>query len=208
MLSHTHPAGRDEAAYLERFYEEIRDCRRCPLAESRSQVVFGAGRCDAAIMFVGEAPGYHEDVQGIPFVGSAGKLLGRLLESVGIRREDVYITNVNKCRPPDNRTPDAAEIEACRPYLDRQIEIIRPRVLCTLGNNATQTLLGKRVSISKVRGRPFQLDGHFIFPMYHPAAALHLGSRMDDVRDDFRNLKAFLGTDPVPRPRAEQMELF
>jgi len=208
MKSYTHPPGRDEAACLDALYHEIKDCQRCPLARSRSQVVMGAGRCDAEIVFVGEAPGYHEDVQGIPFVGSAGKLLTELLESIGIRREDVYITNVNKCKPPENRTPTAEEVKACKPYLERQIEIIKPRVLCPLGNNAAQTLLGKRVSISKVRGRPFEVNGRIVFPMLHPAAALHLGTRMEDVREDFRNLQSFLKTDPRPQPQPQQMELF
>ncbi len=208
MKSYAHPPGRDETAYLDHLHDEMRECRLCPLSNSRSQVVFGAGRCDSDIMFVGEAPGHHEDVQGIPFVGSAGKLLGQLLESIDIRREDVYITNVNKCKPPENRTPIAEEIKACKPYLDRQIEIIKPRVLCPLGNNATQTILGKRVSISKVRGRSFQVDNYLVFPMFHPAAALHLGTRMGDIREDFQKLKEFLGTDPVPQTTLEQMELF
>jgi len=189
-------------------HREIEDCRRCILSESRSRVVFGAGRCDADIMFVGEAPGYHEDVQGLPFVGSAGGLLSELLEAIGIKRQEVYITNVNKCKPPENRTPTAEEIRACRPYLEKQIAIIKPRILCSLGNNATQTLMGKRVSISKVRGRPFQIDHYFLFPMFHPAAALHLGSRIDEVREDFRRLKEFIGSNPRPQASLEQMELF
>jgi DNA polymerase len=208
LKSFTHPTGQDEAAFLDHLYKEMKDCQLCPLAESRTGVVFGAGRCNAEIMFVGEAPGYHEDVQGIPFVGSAGKLLSDLLESIGINREDVYITNVNKCRPPENRTPNTAEIEACKPYLQKQIDIIKPRILCSLGNNATQTILGKRVGISKVRGRSFQENDYFIFPMFHPAAALHLGSRMEDVREDFQKLREFVGSDQKPVKTPEQMELF
>jgi DNA polymerase len=208
MKSYCHPSGQDEAAFLDQLYDDIKDCQLCPLAESRTQVVFGVGRCDAEVVFVGEAPGYHEDVQGIPFVGSAGKLLSELLESIGIRREDVYITNVNKCKPPENRTPTAVEIKACKPFLENQIEIIKPRILCTLGNNATQNILGKRVSISKVRARSFQVDNYFVFPMFHPAAALHLGTRMGEVREDFKKLHAFLGSHSKPQPTPEQMELF
>jgi DNA polymerase len=208
MKSTSHPPGHDKTAFLDQLHNDIRECRLCSLADSRSQVVFGAGHSDADIVFVGEAPGYHEDVQGIPFVGSAGKLLGELLESIGIHREDVYITNVNKCRPPENRTPTAIEIQTCKPFLDEQIQIIKPRVICPLGNNATQTLLGKRVSISKVRGRSFQVDGHLVFPMFHPAAALHLGTRMGDVREDFQSLRTFLKSNPAPEPTREQMELF
>ncbi len=208
MKSCNHPPGHDKTALLDQLHDDIRECQLCSLAKSRSQVVFGAGHSDADIVFVGEAPGYHEDIQGIPFVGSAGKLLGELLETIGIRRADVYITNVNKCRPPENRTPSAIEIAACKPFLDEQIKIIKPRVLCPLGNNATQTLLGKRVSISKVRGRSFQIDGHLVFPMFHPAAALHLGTRMGEVKEDFQNLRTFLKSDPVTEPTREQMELF
>lgn len=208
MKSYAHPAGCNETAHLDHLYDEMKECQLCSLSDSRTQVVFGAGRSDADIIFIGEAPGYHEDAQGIPFVGSAGKLLGELLESIGIRREDVYITNVNKCKPPENRTPSAVEIKACKPYLDKQIEIIKPRVLCPLGNNATQTLLGKRVSISKVRSRSFQVNNRLVFPMFHPAAALHLGTRMGDVREDFQKLKEFLGRDPTPQPTLEQMDLF
>jgi uracil-DNA glycosylase len=144
----------DPRTTLENFYEEIKDCQRCALAASRTHVVFGNGDPEAEVMLVGEAPGYYEDREGKPFVGAAGQLLDSLLEEIGLRREDVYIANVLKCRPPKNRNPQPDEIESCKPYLYRQIEIVQPRVTCTLGNFATQLLLGKKVGITKVRGNP------------------------------------------------------
>ncbi|HEX5909882.1 MAG TPA: uracil-DNA glycosylase, partial [Thermoleophilaceae bacterium] len=135
-------------------YKEARACTRCPLHESRTQVVFGAGNADADLMFVGEAPGATEDQQGIPFVGRAGQLLNELLQEQGMDREDVFIANVLKSRPPDNRDPQPSEIEACRPYLERQVELIEPRVICTLGNFATKLLTGSPVGITRVHGQP------------------------------------------------------
>ncbi len=129
---------------LSEFAEQIKDCQKCALAASRTQVVFGHGNPQAEIMFVGEAPGFHEDRQGQPFVGAAGKLLDRLLEEIGIQRREVYIANIIKCRPPDNRNPRVDEIDSCKPYLFKQIELIAPKVICTLGNFSTQLLLGKR----------------------------------------------------------------
>jgi len=208
MKSYTHPAGRDEAAHLDHLCQKMKDCRLCTLHENRKQVVFGAGRCDAEVMFVGEAPGHHEDIRGLPFVGAAGRLLEELLTSIELRREDVYVTNVNKCRPLENRTPTAEEIESCKPYLYRQLEIIKPRIVCSLGSNATRTLLGKPVSISKVRGRSFRVNGCHIFPTFHPAAALHLGTRRGELREDFQKLKSLIRGDRVPLPAQEQIELF
>src|SRR5215467_6255408 len=158
---------------LQAFYDEIKDCQKCALAASRTQIVFGSGNPEAAIMFVGEAPGYYEDKEGRPFVGAAGKLLDRLLQEIGLQRSEIYIANVLKCRPPQNRDPLPEEVEACKPYIFRQIELIKPRVICTLGNFATQLLLEKKVGITKVRGRSFQMQDYFVFPMLHPAAALH-----------------------------------
>lgn len=192
---------------LRRFYEEIKDCQKCPLSRSRTQIVFGEGPPDAEIMFVGEAPGFHEDQQGRPFVGAAGKLLTELLQSIGLSRQRVYIANVLKCRPPDNRNPAPDEIEACLPHLLRQVELIRPKVVCTLGNFATQVLLGKKVGITKVRGRHFQVNNFFVFPALHPAAALHQGGMTQALREDFQNLKKFLDLNLEPAPQPQQMGL-
>ena len=192
---------------LQSFYEEIKDCQQCALAAGRTQVVFGDGNPEADIMFVGEAPGYYEDRAGKPFVGAAGQLLASLLQDIGLTRDEVYIANVLKCRPPKNRNPQAEEIETCKPYLYRQIELIQPRVICTLGNFATQLLLGKKVGITKVRGQHFHVQNFCIFPMLHPAAALHQERFRDAVQEDFHNLRAFLDQGLRPTPAQEQMPL-
>jgi DNA polymerase len=195
---------------LKQLYEEIKDCQKCVLAGSRTHLVFGEGNPDADILFVGEAPGFHEDQQARPFVGAAGKLLSELLASIELRREDVYIANVLKCRPPENRNPEPDEIESCMPHLWKQIELIRPKVICTLGNFATQTVLGKKVGITKVRGQHFQVKNFLVFPMLHPAAALHQGGMKPALREDFENLRRFLakGLQPVPQPEQVEMGLF
>ena len=177
---------------METLREEIGECTRCTLSSGRTNIVIGDGDAGARVMFVGEAPGFHEDVQGLPFVGSAGKLLDQFLGEIGLRRSDVYIANIVKCRPPDNRDPLSQEIETCRLFLSRQIDIIKPNVICTLGNHATRTLLGRTVSITRIRGEAQEVEGHFIFPMLHPAAALHRGTMMEKVREDFQNLRKFL----------------
>ena len=192
---------------LSEFFEEVKGCKKCQLAYSRTNLVFGSGSESAEIVFVGEAPGYYEDQQGEPFVGAAGKLLSELLSGIGLKREDVFIANVLKCRPPQNRNPLPEEIEACKPYLVRQLEIIKPRIVCTLGNFATQTLLAKRVSITSVRGKPTQVGNYFVFPIYHPAAALHRGDMIDPLREDFTRLKEFLDSGVEPEPEPEQLEL-
>jgi DNA polymerase len=184
---------------LQSLYDEVKDCQRCALAASRTQVVFGDGNPQATIMFVGEAPGYHEDRQGKPFVGAAGKLLDQLLGEIGLQRQEVYITNVIKSRPPKNRNPRAEEIDACQPYLWKQIALIQPKVICTLGNFSTHLLLGQKVGITKVRGQPFARESHIVFPMLHPAAALHRESLMEAVREDFQNLRKILDEEPRPR---------
>ena len=186
-----------------------RACTACELSEHRTKVVFGSGSAAARIMFVGEAPGYNEDLQGEPFVGAAGKLLDDLLkEIVGIDRGQVYIGNVLKCRPPENRDPTAHEIETCKPFLTRQIEIIEPEVIATLGNFATRTLTGRREGISKLRRKPIRVEDWFVFPMFHPAAALHRGDLYEDVRKDFEALRQFLESPPDIAPEPSQMELF
>ncbi len=192
---------------LKKFFEEVKDCKKCQLAYSRTNLVFGSGSESAEIVFVGEAPGYYEDQQGEPFVGAAGKLLSELLSSVGLKREDIYIANVLKCRPPQNRNPLPEEIELCKPYLFRQLEIIKPKIVSTLGNFATQTILGKRVPITSVRAKPSQVGNFFVFPMYHPAAALHRGDMIEPLREDFIKLKEFLDSGVEPEPEPEQLEL-
>lgn len=170
----------------------LRDCQRCQLASGRTQVVFGTGNPQASIMFVGEAPGFYEDREGVPFVGAAGKLLTELLQSIGLERSDIYIANVIKCRPPNNRDPLPDEIDTCKPFLLQQIELIQPKLVCTLGNFATQTLLERKVGITKVRGQVIRLENFVVFPLLHPAAALHQGNLRVPLKEDFQKLKAVL----------------
>ena len=177
---------------IEAIAEEIRNCTRCSLAEGRTNAVPGEGAADADIMFIGEGPGQHEDRQGRPFVGPAGKLLDELLHDAGLRREQVFITNIIKCRAPQNRDPRPDEVQACRGYLDGQIAAINPRVICPLGRPATQTLLDPKASISKVHGRPFERDGILYVPIYHPAACLHNPNLRPALVEDFKKLKALL----------------
>ena len=193
---------------LQELGHSLKDCQRCRLSSGRTQVVFGTGNPNASIMFVGEAPGFYEDKQGIPFVGAAGKLLNELLDSAGLSRTDIYIANVIKCRPPDNRDPLPDEVDTCKPFLFQQIEPIKPKVVCTLGNFAMQTLLGKKVGIMKMRGQVFQVQDFFVFPLLHPAAALHQGNLNEPLREDFRKLKAFLDRQTEPATPIEQMNLF
>jgi DNA polymerase len=193
------------------FYEQIKDCQNCALAASRTQVVFGDGNPHAEIMFVGEAPGFHEDRIGKPFVGAAGKLLDQLLGEIGIKRRDIYIANVIKCRPPQNRDPRAEEIEACKPYLLKQIELVRPKIICTLGNFSTQLLLGRKVGITKVRGQAFDRESYVVVPMLHPAAALHRESMLEAVKGDFQNLRKILDQGVPSRSsgtKTDQLSLF
>jgi uracil-DNA glycosylase family 4 len=201
----------------------LHDCQRCKLARlGRSQVVFGVGNPCATVMFVGEAPGFHEDRLGEPFVGAAGKLLNDLLQSAGLSRAEIYIANVIKCRPPNNRDPEQDEVDTCKPFLLQQIQMISPKLVCTLGNWATQTLLGRKVGITKVRGQSIPLKDFVMFPMLHPAAALHQGGLLEPLREDFRKLKAYLdkvktappappqpsAATPPDQTQAVQMDLF
>jgi uracil-DNA glycosylase len=183
---------------LERLATGWRSCTLCPLSEGRTQVVVGSGNLDADLMFVGEAPGFHEDRQGIPFVGQAGRLLETLLGEIGLARDDVYIANVLKCRPPGNRDPLPAEIEACEGYLFQQVELIRPRVICTLGNFATKLLSGSPQGITRVRGMPqarrFGAVEVQLFPIYHPAAALYTPAMLATLRQDFSQLPDLLAS--------------
>lgn len=179
---------------LNELQASLLDCQRCRLASGRTQVVFGTGHPHATIMFVGEAPGFYEDKQGEPFVGAAGKLLNELLGSIGLSRSDIYIANVIKCRPPNNRNPQPDEVDTCKPFLLNQIQLIRPHLVCTLGNFATQTLLNTKVGISKVRGRAIPLPDFVVFPLFHPAAALHQGNLKALLVEDFQKLKEVLET--------------
>jgi len=173
---------------------EASTCTRCPLAGGRTQVVFGMGDPHADLLFVGEGPGAEEDRQGLPFVGRSGQLLDRLmLEELGITRDRVYIANVVKCRPPDNRDPQPIEIESCRPYLERQIELIAPKVVVTLGKFAGQLLLDSRVGITKLRGREYPFGEAVLIPTLHPAYALRGGGEpLAQMRADFVRAKLAL----------------
>ena len=188
---------------LEAFARQVAGCTRCRLAQGRTQVVFGVGDPDADLMFVGEAPGFHEDKQGYPFVGQAGKLLDKLLAGIGLERPNVYIANVLKCRPPGNRDPQPDEIEACERHLFRQIELIRPRVVATLGNFATKLLSGKPTGITRVHGveQEVTLGGSRVrlYPLYHPAAALYTPAMLQVLEQDFARLPELLGR-PVEAP--------
>jgi DNA polymerase len=196
---------------LQELAMEASTCTRCRLSNGRTQVVFGVGNPQADVMFVGEGPGYYEDKQGEPFVGAAGQLLNRMLQEIGLRRDDVYITNVVRCRPPGNRDPLPDEIEACRPFLIGTLEAIRPRLIVTLGNFATRVILDRPVSIGRVRGQRFMWEGRAVIPTFHPAAILHGGgeasSQMAALRSDFQAIRAFLAEPPLV-PAEEQLGLF
>jgi uracil-DNA glycosylase len=191
-------------------YHELSDCRKCPLAAERTTVVFGTGAPDADLMFVGEAPGFHEDKQGKPFVGQAGKLLDKLLGEIGMERSACFIANVLKCRPPGNRDPQPAEIEACEGHLFEQIGLIQPRVVCSLGNFATKLLSGWPEGITKVRGVPQvrEFGGRtvFLYPIFHPAAALYTPAMLERLREDFKTLPSLL-EQPLPGEPAPPPEM-
>ena len=196
----------DRAAALRAYADETAGCTRCALAATRTQVVFGAGNPDADLLFVGEAPGFHEDQNGIPFVGQAGKLLDRLLAGIGLERSDVYIANVLKCRPPQNRDPQPDEIGSCEPHLFRQIELIQPKLVATLGNFATKLLSGKPVGITRVHGQEQQvtLGGNnvVLYPLYHPAAALYTPSMLKVLEQDFARIPALIERSGAATPLA------
>jgi uracil-DNA glycosylase len=177
--------------------EQVSACTRCRLAQGRTQVVFGVGNPHADLMFVGEAPGFHEDKQGLPFVGQAGKLLDKLLAGIGLDRSQVYIANVLKCRPPGNRDPQPDEIESCEPHLFRQIELIEPKVVATLGNFATKLLSGKPTGITRVHGveQETTVGGSsvLLYPLYHPAAALYTPKMLEVLQQDFARIPELMG---------------
>jgi DNA polymerase len=199
-------ADTDRTQALAAYAAETAACTRCRLAAGRTQVVFGAGDPAADLMFVGEAPGFHEDQQGVPFVGQAGKLLDRLLAGIGLSRDRVYIANVLKCRPPGNRDPQPDEIEACEAHLFRQVELVRPIVVATLGNFATKLLSGKPLGITRVHGyeQETTLGGRrvLLYPLYHPAAALYTPKMLEVLEADFRRLPDLLARELDAPPAA------
>jgi uracil-DNA glycosylase family 4 len=186
----------ERAAALREYAEQTASCTKCALAQGRTQVVFGSGSPTAELMFVGEAPGFHEDQQGIPFVGQAGKLLDKLLDGIGLTRADVWVCNVLKCRPPGNRDPLPEEIAACEPHLFRQIELIQPTLVATLGNFATKLLSGKPAGITRVHGyeQEVTLGSRTVslYPLYHPAAALYTPSMLRVLEEDFARIPGIL----------------
>ncbi len=195
-------AARAEALAV--YAVETAGCVRCPLSETRSRVVFGSGHPDADLMLVGEAPGFQEDQGGAPFSGQAGELLERLLAGIGLQRDDVYVANVLKCRPPQNRDPLESEIASCEPHLFRQVELVRPRVVATLGNFATKLLSGRPSGITRVHGQEHEVavggTTVVLFPLYHPAAALYTPSMLQALEDDFSRLPALLERESQLRP--------
>ncbi len=215
----------ERAAALREYAEHTAGCTKCALSAGRTQVVFGSGSPDADLMFVGEAPGFHEDQQGVPFVGQAGKLLDKLLAGIGLTRADVFVVNTLKCRPPGNRDPLPDEIAACEPHLFRQIELIEPTLVATLGNFATKLLSGKPAGITRVHGYEQEVTlgsrSVLLYPIYHPAAALYTPSMLKVLEEDFARIPDLLvrGGDvpaahdePAPaveaEPEAVQLGLF
>jgi uracil-DNA glycosylase family 4 len=193
---------------LKAVWRQAQSCTKCPqLAAARQTVVFGSGNADADLMFVGEAPGANEDKQGVPFVGQAGRLLDTLLEEIGLQRTDTFICNVLKCRPPGNRDPLPQEIDACQDYLFRQLELIAPRVVCTLGNFSTKLLRADPTGITRLHGREEvrQIGPRRVrlYPIYHPAAALYTPKMLEVLREDFRRLPGLLALDPPEQPEPE-----
>ena len=189
---------------LKGVYEEARGCTRCALHQTRTTVVFGAGNADADLMFIGEAPGANEDRLGLPFVGQAGKLLDKLLAEIGLDRTEVFVINTIKCRPPNNRDPHPNEIEACNDYLRRQVDLIEPTVICTLGNFSTKLLREDTTGISRLHGREevrvIGARAVRLYPLYHPAAALYTPSMLEALRADFHRIPQLLALGPPEQP--------
>jgi DNA polymerase len=177
---------------LESIREEIGDCQRCKLAPKRTNIVFGSGNPKAELVFVGEAPGFDEDQQGLPFVGRAGQLLTKIIESINLKREDVYICNVLKCRPPENRNPEPDEVAACNPFMKKQLAAIRPKIVCCLGTFAAQTVLQTPAPISKLRGKFYDLDGIRVIATFHPAYLLRSPEKKREVWEDMKQIRAEL----------------
>jgi DNA polymerase len=202
---------------LETIARSVRDCEKCPLHSGRTRAVPGAGRADAEIMFIGEAPGYHEDQQGLPFVGASGQYLGELLGKIGLSRNDVFITNVVKCRPPGNRDPLPAEMDVCVPaYLNQQIAIIQPKIVATLGRFSMGLFFPSNARISKIHGQPLRKDGRIYYPLFHPAAVLRNPNFRGAMEADFKRMRDLLeeiedtGGDDIEDepPKPQQLSLF
>ncbi len=179
---------------LEEVRKELGDCKRCKLHRTRRTIVFGEGNEKATLMFIGEGPGYDEDVQGRPFVGKAGQLLTKIIESIKLRREEVYIANIVKCRPPQNRNPEPDEIQGCNLFLMKQIRVIQPRIICALGTFSAQTLLKTDTKISDLRGKLFDLEGIQVIPTYHPAFLLRNPERKREVWEDMKKIAELIKT--------------
>jgi DNA polymerase len=203
------PSNEERREALKDLYHRARACTRCPqLASTRTTVVFGSGNANADLMFCGEAPGKNEDEQGLPFVGQAGKLLDKLLAEIGLTRADVFVVNVLKCRPPGNRDPAPVEIENCQDYLMRQIELIEPTVICTLGNFATKLLRADPTGITRLHGREEErvigTRAVRLYPIFHPAAALYTPANVEVLRRDFARLPELLALGPPRQPGEEE----
>ena len=203
------PSNEERREALKDLYHQARACTRCPqLASTRTTVVFGSGNANADLMFCGEAPGKNEDEQGLPFVGQAGKLLDKLLAEIGLTRADVFVVNVLKCRPPGNRDPAPVEIENCQDYLMRQIELIEPTVICTLGNFATKLLRADPTGITRLHGREEErvigTRAVRLYPIFHPAAALYTPANVEVLRRDFARLPELLALGPPRQPGEEE----
>ncbi len=190
----------DKREKLKSFFYKINNCRQCKLHEVRTRFVFGSGNAGAELMFVGEAPGKNEDLQGLPFVGRAGKILDDLLGSIGMNRKEVFIANVLKCRPPGNRDPRIEEIDTCKEYLFEQINIINPKIICTLGKYSTQLILDTSHGITGLRGKVFHRNGRTILPINHPAAVLYNPSRIEILQKDFLRVKDLLDSENKVEP--------
>lgn len=185
-------AANSKALKLKEFYFQIKECMECELGKTRTNFVFGSGNSSAEIVFIGEAPGRNEDLQGKPFVGQAGKILDELLLSIGFNRSDVFIANVLKCRPPENRDPILEEINICKKYLLEQIKIIDPKIICTMGKYSTQLILNTDTAITKLRGKVFRVENRIVLPINHPAAVLYTPSRFGILKEDFQRIKMLL----------------
>jgi DNA polymerase len=180
---------------LDEVRKELGDCKRCKLHRTRKTIVFGEGNEKTKLMFIGEGPGYDEDVQGRPFVGKAGQLLTKILQSINLPREEVYITNIIKCRPPQNRNPEPDEIQSCNPFLMKQIDVIQPKIICALGAFASQTLLKTDAKITALRGKFYDFEGIQVIPTYHPAFLLRNPERKREVWEDMKKIVELLGSD-------------
>ena len=187
-------ATRTEILTLAEVRKELGDCKRCKLHRARRTIVFGEGNEKSSLMVIGEGPGYDEDVQGRPFVGKAGQLLTKILQSINLTREEVYITNIVKCRPPQNRNPEPDEIQSCNPFLMKQIAVIQPRIICALGAFSAQTLLKTDTKITALRGKLFDLEGIKVIPTYHPAFLLRNPERKREVWEDMKKIAELMQT--------------